>query len=131
MNDNVTIPDSFPIDVYDLISFVMDMRLNIMMFQMEIEFEHELDIDRLRRALRLVMDAEPILGCRFVATPPKMHWRRLENLNGDMLEIAENDEQFSAFRHRRINVIEGPLIAAAVFRDLITGLFPTARVLET
>ncbi len=117
MNDNVTIPDRFPIVILDLLMYVLDMSLFIMMIQMEVEFEHELDLNRLRRAIRLAMDAEPILGCRLVTTPPKMHWRRLENLDDNILEVAEDDEQFSAFRHRRISALEGPQLAAAVLRE--------------
>ena len=44
-------------------------------------FESRLDPTRLARAARLLLDAEPMLGCRFVAGPGRPHWRRRDDLD--------------------------------------------------
>lgn len=111
------IPDRFPSVLVDRFACIMQRYITDMMIQMEMEFEHRLDLDRLRRALRLALDAEPILGCRFADRPPKLHWQRLPHIDREILEIAENEEQFSAFRIRRINAFEGPQLEAAVLRE--------------
>ena len=44
-------------------------------------FEGRLDPTRLARAARLLLDAEPMLGCRFVSGPGRPHWRRRDDLD--------------------------------------------------
>jgi NRPS condensation-like uncharacterized protein len=44
-------------------------------------FESRLDPARLARAARLLLDAEPMLGCKFVAGPGRPHWRRRDDLD--------------------------------------------------
>jgi NRPS condensation-like uncharacterized protein len=44
-------------------------------------FDHHLDAARLTRAARLLLDAEPMLGCRYVPGPGKPHWRRRHDLD--------------------------------------------------
>ncbi len=46
-----------------------------------------IDEDRLARAVRLTLDAEPILGCRFVERWFRPYWQRLDNL--DRMEFCE------------------------------------------
>jgi NRPS condensation-like uncharacterized protein len=46
-----------------------------------------LDEDRLARAVRLTLDAEPILGCRFVERWFRPYWCRFDDLDG--LDICE------------------------------------------
>jgi len=45
-----------------------------------LEMQGRVDAAVLARAVRLMMDAEPILGCRFVAAARKPHWRRRADL---------------------------------------------------
>jgi NRPS condensation-like uncharacterized protein len=44
-------------------------------------FEGRLDPARLARAARLLIDAEPMLGCRFVPGPGRPYWRRRDDLD--------------------------------------------------
>lgn len=46
-----------------------------------ISFAGRLDADRLHRAVRLSLDAEPILGCRFVEHWFRPYWQRYEDLD--------------------------------------------------
>jgi NRPS condensation-like uncharacterized protein len=46
-----------------------------------ISFAGRIDENRLRRAVRLTLDAEPIMACRFVEHWFRPHWRRFENLD--------------------------------------------------
>lgn len=48
---------------------------------MEMAFAERLDAARLARAARLLLDAEPILGCRFVAELRHPEWRRRDDLD--------------------------------------------------
>src|SRR5947207_15718588 len=44
-------------------------------------FDRHLDERRLARALRLALDAEPVLGCRFVPGVLRSHWLRRDDLD--------------------------------------------------
>lgn len=50
-----------------------------------LEFDGQLDEERLRRAMRLTLDAEPILGCRFAERWYRPVWQRRDDL--DRLEL--------------------------------------------
>jgi len=38
------------------------------------------DANRLKRAVRLTMDAEPVLGCKYIANRKRSYWERSDNL---------------------------------------------------
>jgi len=59
------IPDRIPSNRSDNLIGAFD-QLGEMMIQMQLEFNHVLDADRLARAMDLTLDAEPVLGCRYV-----------------------------------------------------------------
>jgi NRPS condensation-like uncharacterized protein len=51
------------------------------------------DEQRLKRALRLLLDAEPILGCRFAAEVVPPVWQRLQGLDAlHLLEVRESGD---------------------------------------
>ncbi len=60
-----------------------------------LEFDGKLDKDRLKKSLRLLLDAEPLLGCRFVKHWLKPYWTRLpeHDLNSvALLDTVDADE---------------------------------------
>ncbi len=117
MNSNSVIPERFPSVLIDRFACVMERHLADMKIQMEMVFDHRLDLDRLQRAFRLALDAEPVLGCRFVDRLPELHWQRLPHIDHELLELTDDLERFSAFRTRKINPFEGLQIEAAVLRE--------------
>jgi NRPS condensation-like uncharacterized protein len=55
--------------------------------------EGRLDPVRLERAARLLLDAEPMLGCRFVPGPGRPYWRRRDDLDTtEWLFVQETDD---------------------------------------
>ena len=62
--------------------------------QVVLEFEGALDADRLRHALRLLMDAEPVLGSRFVPHWFSPYWERLTEaeLSRNLLKVSDSSE---------------------------------------
>lgn len=79
-----------------------------------------LDFERLRRAARLMLDFEPILGCRFVEHWYRPYWQRWENL--DELEICrlveggDQEEQKRLFMTTSHSPTDYPLISLLVLR---------------
>ncbi len=71
--------------------------------QMSMDLEGELDRERLQRALRLTLDAEPVLGCRYVPRWIVPYWRRVSDAELDTfapLEVVEEAETIDE-RHTR------------------------------
>ena len=87
-----------------------------MMIQMELEFNSRLDIDRLSKALDLTLDAEPVLGCRFVKRWWRPYWERLDAGNRNVLTIAEDARAYERFKGAPIDPYIGPQIKACLLR---------------
>ncbi len=79
MSDNPLIPDRFRAVICDKMSFAL---MSLMDYQIHFiaEFNGMLDEERLARAMRLMLDAEPVLGSRFVKHWRAPWWQREEGL---------------------------------------------------
>jgi NRPS condensation-like uncharacterized protein len=109
------IPRKFPTVVTDRAVYCLESMVDLII-QLEMEFDHELDTDRLNRALRLALDAEPILGCRFVYDDWRPYWLRLENIDDDQLVIANDADAYEKFKLESLDAFEGPQIRACLWR---------------
>jgi NRPS condensation-like uncharacterized protein len=87
-----------------------------MMMHIELEFNSHLDIDRLSKALDLMLDAEPILGCRLVKRWWRPYWERLDAGSRDVLAIAGDNRAYEYFKHSPIDPYIGPQIKACLLR---------------
>ena len=87
-----------------------------MMIHMELEFSSHLDIGRLKKALDLTLDAEPVLGCRFVKRWWRPRWERLDVGSRDVLAIAGDTRAYEAFKSDSIDPYIGPQIKACLLR---------------
>ena len=83
-----------------------------------------LDADRLARAVRLTLDAEPVLGCGFVTQDPRVRrpfWQRCEGLDASSaFRLAETDRTEAAlwaFITEPMDHSEGPQVQVRLFRD--------------
>jgi len=78
-----------------------------------------LEEDRLRRALRLLADTEPVLGCRFVVDGVPS-WRRVEDLDRKILVEAvpsvDPGSDAAAFVASGLDASTGPQVRATVLR---------------
>lgn len=111
------IPDLLPTKTADrAIQTWQDLGLGELMVQMQIEFDGRLDAERLERALQLALDAEPVLGCRFVMHPRLPYWERLGPDERKNFEIAGDAAAFTAFRNRGPDAFAGPQLAGCLWR---------------
>jgi NRPS condensation-like uncharacterized protein len=109
------IPYRFPAAAIDkIISGGQDVGIADFMLQMELCFEHRLDVQRLAAALLLLLDAQPVLGCRLVTEKSRVYWERLSVPQPDMLCLASNPTEFDNFRNRPIDSRRGPQIQACL-----------------
>ena len=87
-----------------------------MVLQVEMVFAHDLDADRLARALELLYDAEPVLGCRFVEHAVKPYWERLHGRLNTHLTVAVNETEYAAFKQERLDMLNGPQVRACIWK---------------
>jgi NRPS condensation-like uncharacterized protein len=110
------IPRRFPARASDyLVDYISDS--SDMMIQLELDFGQRLDAERMARATELVLDAEPILGCRLVKINRKLHWERLDKDNYSAFIMAHDEPEYEAFKSSRIDTYSGPQLKVCLWRS--------------
>jgi NRPS condensation-like uncharacterized protein len=85
------------------------------MIQMEFEFGTQVDIERITRAIDLTLNAEPVLGCRFVEHWRKPYWKRVDAREREVFFFTKKEAEYEAFKSSSINPYGGPQIRACVW----------------
>ena len=94
------------------ISFLINL-----MIQVELKFSGALDIERLRKAVYLTLDVEPILGYHLVS-----HWHRpyFQRANKDSITAfysTESSAEFNSFRSELIDAYQGPQLKVYLYHS--------------
>jgi hypothetical protein len=90
------IPDIMPAFSHDSANYVGRYGMGSIKIQVVLKLDGRLDFVKLARAVRLSVDAEPVLGCRFVeANPP--YFKRLQDLDSvEFCTMEETDDSEGA-----------------------------------
>jgi len=110
------LPDRFPSTMTDRIINILAHSVDLMI-QLEMEFAHRLDAERLARALDLTLDAEPILGCRFVPRFGRPYWERLDAGERETLLFTEDESAYESFKLGSLDARAGPQVKACLWRS--------------
>ena len=114
------IPDRFPATTVDLIAHLIRMRTDNGVGGCVVKLNGHIDEARLRRTIRLALDAEPIVGCRLVDSWYRPYWQRRVDLDQlDLCPVAEGDERSPAFLKFLTDSIDPerePLMQVRIFR---------------
>lgn len=70
------IPDVLPVNGQDRFEYILKYQI-----QAVITYDQLLDEDVLKKAVRLSLDAEPVLGCRFIDDDKQPYWQRFETID--------------------------------------------------
>ncbi len=70
---------TIPATVVDRIGYLLKYGYYNMQIQMVITFAQHLDTDVLKKAVRLSLDAEPILRCQFIENDKQPYWQPFDN----------------------------------------------------
>lgn len=109
------IPDRLPGEMTDRATALLG-HMSVMQISLDARFPRQLDLDRLARAVELVLDAEPVLGCRFVHDRWRPWWRRLEKPVGDAFLVAADDASIDSFAREPLDASLGPQLQACLHR---------------
>jgi NRPS condensation-like uncharacterized protein len=112
------IPNRFPATDGDLIvSIGIDAGNALFTTNLEMSFVHQLDAERLARALDLTLDAQPILGCRFFIDGRQMNWERLSKEERHSFYLFGNEPEFEQFRTAQIDSRTGPQVKVGLYQS--------------
>lgn len=98
-------PDVFPANGHDIFNYVARYGKGNFHCQAILKLNGKIDFDKLSKAVRLSVDKEPVLGCRFVEGNPP-YWKRLENIDKATFCTFENVNSINEATYR---FIESPL----------------------
>ncbi len=98
-------PDVLPANGHDIYNYVARYGSGNFHSQAILKLDGKLDFDKLTKAVRLSLDAEPVLGCRFVEGNPP-YWKRMDNIdNAKFCSFEEVDDVGAAVQ----TFLESPL----------------------
>jgi NRPS condensation-like uncharacterized protein len=112
------IPEKIPTVLIDRMALVMETAtVGKWVIQMELDFPAPLDPERLAKALQLMLDAEPVLGCRMVLDPKLPYWQRLPDAERKNFSLAGNESEYANFKNRGLDCAKGPQLQACLLRN--------------
>jgi len=88
------------------------------MIQVELTFDDALDVSLLRRAFGLALDAEPILGCRFVDDGRSVRWVRLGASERQNFKVFTDATAYELYRSESIDPVKGPALQGALLQGV-------------
>ncbi len=85
--------------------------------QLEMSFDHRLDEKRLERAVSLITQKVPLLGCRFVPKKFRPYFERIEIEQFKIFYLTIDQAEFENFRNERMDFFTGPQIETCLYRS--------------
>lgn len=114
-----TPPDIVPAYAHDYGNYVARYGMGNFQIQVILKMEGKLDFDKLSRAVRLSVDAEPVLGCRFMEHNPP-YFKRLENIDPSMfcsmVEADNVEEAVHRFLESPLDMDHDPMVKVGLIR---------------
>lgn len=99
------IPDVLPANGHDICNYIARHGMSNYQIQTIMRLDGTLDYERLERAVRLSIETEPVLGCRFVESNPP-YWKRRDDMDKiKFCSLEETDNEDEAVKR----FIESPL----------------------
>lgn len=97
MNNLNEIPNKLPVNGHDRFEYLLKYFSSNIQIQAVITFNQCLDTDSLKNAVRLSLDAEPVLGCKFIEDKKQPYWQRFESPDEiQWYDFVQNDNKEEA-----------------------------------
>ena len=113
-------PDVLPANGHDIYNYIARYGMGNFHPQAILRLDGRLDFDRLVKAVRLSVDAEPVLGCRFVEGNPP-YWKRLENIDEvifcSLEEVPDPNTTVQKFLESPLDMDDDPKIKVKLIRS--------------
>ena len=113
------IPKRFATSANDDLNYLLrnggDQQINFVFY-----LDGQVDTDIMKKAVRLILDAEPVLGCRYVKHHYRTYWERREDIDEldyfNVIETKDSEKEIKNFVLKAINPIIDPLLKIRLYR---------------
>lgn len=117
----MTIPDRLTVTTQDAYNYAASKVFADQQLCFVIKLRGTLDENELAKAVRLSLDFEPVLGCRFVENGDTPFWERRNDLDQTetchLLQTASPQKALEAFVNEPIHADVDPLVSVKIFRE--------------
>lgn len=111
--------DIMPAYAHDFGNYVARYGMGNFQIQVIMKLDARIDFDKLSRAVRLSVDAEPVLGCRFVEDDPP-YWKRLEDIDQTQFcsieETTDVEDAVQRFLESPLDMDHDPMVKVKLIR---------------
>jgi NRPS condensation-like uncharacterized protein len=120
--DKKTVDSSgiIPVNGHDICNYIAKYDMANFQIQAIMKLDGRLDFDVLVRAVRLSVDAEPVLGCRFIKSDPP-YWKRFDDIDNikfcSIEETDNSDDAVQRFLESPLDMDNGPMIMVKLIRS--------------
>jgi len=97
-----------PAYAHDYANYVARFGMGNFQIQVVMKLDGKLDFDKLSKAVRLSVDAEPVLGCKFVENDPP-YWKRIEDIDNTVFCTMEEYESSEEAEKAADEFLQSPL----------------------
>ena len=115
--------DVIPADVHDIYNYIARYDMANYQIQAIMKLEGRLDFNKLKKAVRLSIDAEPILGCRFVKKS-RPYWKPCDDIDNvefcSLVETNNADEAIQKFLESPLDMDNDPMVKVTLIRSGVT-----------
>jgi NRPS condensation-like uncharacterized protein len=116
----------YPASAQDAMNYILrtnaDQQLHVV-----VSFAGRIEEARLEKAIRLAMEAQPVLGCRFVEQPKRVFWQQRTDLDSlplcTVVETDALDRDLLEFVTQPADPCMDPLVRASIFRTAAGDTF--------
>lgn len=116
----VKIPATMPAYGHDTANYAARYGMGNYQIQAVLKMDGRLDYDKLKKAVRLSVDAEPVLGCRFVEHEPP-YWKRLKDIDRvkfcSMVETENAEKSVHRFLESHLSMDHDPMVKVRLIRS--------------
>jgi NRPS condensation-like uncharacterized protein len=114
------IPNIIPANAHDICNYVAKYDMANFQIQAIMKLDGRLNFYKLERAVRLSIDAEPVLGCQFIKSAAP-YWKRyhdIDNVKFCSIEHTDNpDESVKKFLEGPLDMDKGPMVKVKLIRS--------------
>lgn len=113
-------PDIMPAYMHDTGNYAARYGMGNFQIQAVLKLDSRLDFNKLSRAVRMSVDVEPVLGCRFIEHDPP-YWKRREDIDtAAFCSIEETDnveEAIHRFLESHLDMDHDPMVKVKLIRS--------------
>jgi NRPS condensation-like uncharacterized protein len=117
----MSIPNRFKVTAQDAYNYAASKFFTDQQLCMLLKMTGKFDVGILAKAVRLTLDLEPVLGCRFFENGGNPYWERRSDLDQiklcSMVETASPNHAIQDFINEPIHADVDPLISSRIFRE--------------